>query len=78
MLKNVVVFGLLTLQKPKNYDSLSTYERESLDEQLNEMIGKKYNFINYNGLRSSHLDKLTNNGQINPFSNSVVIIGRSP
>ena len=60
--------------KPKNYDSLSTYERESLDEQLNEMIGKKYNFINYNGLRSSHLDKLTNNGQINPFSNSVVII----
>ena len=62
------------VNKPKNYDTLRTYEKESLDQQIDEMISKKYNFINYNGLRKSHLDKLSNDGEKNPFSNSVVII----
>ena len=37
------------------------------------MISHKYEFINYNGLRS-YLTLLTNGGKINPFSNKVIII----
>ena len=38
------------------------------------MIRHKYRFINYNGLRSSHLKELTNNYKKNPFDNAVLII----
>ena len=62
------------VKKTKNYETLTNVEKESLDAQLNEMIGRKYQFINYNGLRQSHLDAMTKNGEKNPFSNSVVII----
>ena len=34
----------------------------------------KYDFINYNGLRESHLNVMTKNGTVNPFENKVVII----
>mgnify|MGYP001464860782 CR=1 FL=1 len=33
-----------------------------------------YQFINYNGLRTSHLDSLTSDGKHNPFDNKVIII----
>ena len=46
----------------------------NLDKQLDEMIKNKFKFINYNGMRNSHLNTLTLNNTINPFSNSVVII----
>ena len=49
-------------------------EKKSLDDQLNEMIRYKYKFINYNGMRQSHLRELTLNNTINPFDNKVVII----
>ena len=45
-----------------------------LNEQIDEMIRAKYQFINYNGLQKHHLDDLTNNGKTNPFDNKVVII----
>ena len=38
------------------------------------MISSKYRFINYNGLRDSHLSGFSNNGKINPFDNKVVIV----
>ena len=38
------------------------------------MIRNKYQFINYNGLRTSHLDSLTSEGKHNPFDNKVIII----
>ena len=38
------------------------------------MIAHKYDFLHYNGLRQEKLNLLTNNGQINPFSNRVIII----
>ena len=62
------------VKKTKNYESLTNEEKESLDTQLSEMIGKKYQFINYNGLRQSHLDAMSKKGEKNPFSNSVVIV----
>ena len=65
---------MVNIKKKTNYNSLSRSDKENLDEQLNEMIRNKYQFINYNGLRMSHLDKLTGSGSTNPFDNSVVII----
>ena len=38
------------------------------------MIRYKYRFINYNGLRSTHLRELSRNYEKNPFDNTVVII----
>lgn len=60
-------------EKP-NYESLTTQEKISLNNQIDKMIEVKYEFLNYNGLRKSHLTGLTNNGKKNPFSNKVVII----
>ena len=60
--------------KNSNFDKLSSSQQITLDKQLNEMIKNKYKFINYNGLRMSHLNTLTINNTVNPFNNNVVII----
>ena len=64
----------VNLKKNPNYESLSTQEKISLNGQIEKMIEVKYAFLNYNGLRKSHLTALTNNGKKNPFSNKVIII----
>ena len=65
---------LINAKKKSNYDDLTADERLALDLQINEMIRGKYKFINYNGLRKSHLQNITLNGTINPFNNAVIII----
>jgi len=65
---------LVNVKKSPNFDTLTSLEKVSLDNQLNEMIRYKYKFISYNGLRKSHLETLTNNFKENPFDNKVVII----
>ena len=64
----------VNVTKPPNYDTMSSAEKKSLDEQLDEMIRSKYTFINYNGLRMSRLEELTNGFSNNLFDNAVVII----
>ena len=61
-------------KKKANYDSLSGSQQKSLNEQLDEMIRSKYRFLNYNGLRLTHLTALTKDYTINPFTDKVVII----
>ena len=61
-------------KKKANYDTLSGKQQKSINEQLNKMIEAKYQFINYNGMRLSHLTALTRNFTINPFTNKVIII----
>jgi hypothetical protein len=65
---------LVNVKKPSNFNDLSTDEKKSLDLQINEMITYRYKFINYNGLRNSHLKDLTRDYSINPFDEKVVII----
>lgn len=64
----------VNVKKSSNYDDLTTNEKNSLDEQLNKMISSKYHFINYNGLRTASVDKMSDDGRLNPFNNKVVII----
>ena len=68
---------MVDARKPSNFDALSVEQRKSLDDQLDQMIATKYRFMNYNGMRNSHLNQLSKNGTINPFDNSVVIIDES-
>ena len=65
---------MVNMQKTSNFDELDSNQKKSLNAQLNEMISNKYTFINYNGMRKSHLAVLTQSGKINPFDNAVVII----
>ena len=65
---------LVNIKKSTNYTSLNAGDRESLDKQLNKMINAKYQFINYNGMRMSHLNTLTSNFTENPFNDHVVVI----
>jgi len=65
---------LTNVTKPNNYSELSTTDKKSLNDQLDEMIRQKYRFINYNGLRRNSFKELTNNFENNIFDNSVVVI----
>lgn len=65
---------LVNVTKSNNYTSLSSSDKRSLDDQLDEMIQNKYTFINYNGLRRDKFKQLTNNFETNIFDNAVVII----
>ena len=65
---------LTNVKKPSNFEDLSSGSKANLDKQLYEMIRAKYQFINYNGMRNTHLQELTLNYTINPFDNKVIII----
>lgn len=65
---------LIDSHLPSNYDSLSDSDRVKLEAQLEGMIRKKYEFINYNGLRADKLKALTKDFTENIFDNSIVII----
>ena len=65
---------LVNVKKYPNFETLSSSEKASLDAQLDEMIRHKYQFINYNGLRASHIRALTKEYTVNPFDGAVVII----
>ena len=64
----------VNIKKKSNYDELSDTSKRVLEEQLNEMIRQKYQFINYNGLREKKLEQLTSGYTKNIFDNSVIII----
>ena len=66
---------LVNVSKPaSNLNDLTAQQKTSLDLQINEMITYRYKFINYNGLRTSHLKTMTLDYSINPFDNKVVIV----
>ena len=64
----------VNIKKKSNYDELSDSNKQTLENQLNEMIKQKYQFINYNGLREKRLSEMTSGYTKNLFDNSVVII----
>lgn len=65
---------LVNITKKSNFKTLSDNDQKNIDEQLDTMIRAKYKDYNYNGLRDSHLNKMSENGKINPFDHKVVII----
>ena len=65
---------LVNVKKPSNYSSLTAIEQRQLDEQINKMIESKYQFVNYNGLRKSHVQTMTSGFTKNPFDDKVIVI----
>ena len=65
---------LTNVKKPSNYAQLSTSDKKSLNDQIDEMIRQKYRFINYNGLRRDSFKMMTDDFKNNIFDNSVVVI----
>ena len=65
---------LVNVKKSSNFNELNADQKNALDLQINEMITNKYRFINYNGLRNSHLKDLTRDYTINPFDNKVIVV----
>ena len=64
----------VNVKKQANYNDLTSEQKKSLEDQLDEMIRAKYTFINYNGLRLKRLEELTQGFTRNLFDNCVVII----
>lgn len=66
---------LVNMKKEPNYDTLTTPAKMKLNRQIDAMISSKYSFLNYNGLRNSHLAQLTGgDDSVNPFDNKVIIV----
>ena len=65
---------MVNVKKLSNYNELTEDEKKRLNIQINEMLTRKYKFINYNGLLNSHLKALTLDYKINPFDNKVIIV----
>ena len=70
---------MVDMKQPSNFETLDPEEQKSIDSQINKMIMKKYRFINYNGMRESHLDSMIEISQEeqnsdNPFDNKVIVI----
>jgi hypothetical protein len=64
----------INIKKPSNYNDLTDTDRKTLEEQLDEMIKQKYQFINYNGLRNKRLEELTSGFTKNLFDDAVIVI----
>lgn len=60
--------------KQPNYDVLTDVEKQSLNQQIDEMIRSKYQFVNYNGITDKKYQEWTKDGTYNPFNNKVIII----
>jgi hypothetical protein len=70
---------MVDVKKDSNFDTLGANDQKSINDQVNLMLQKKYKFINYNGMRQAHLDKMITesenmSGTSNPFDNKVIII----
>jgi len=65
---------LVNASKPSNFETLSNNQKKSLNEQIEMMIERKYQFINYNGLTRNIAEALTNNFTKNIFDDKVVVI----
>ena len=65
---------LVNVNNPPNYEQMNVEQKRALDDQINEMILKKYQFINYNGMQKEHLKSLSSNYSINPFDNKVIVV----
>jgi hypothetical protein len=70
-----VVYLVDKTEKTSNYHQLSRTARDRISRQIDAMIDRKFEFINYNGITSRTWNGYYKKGKdINPFNNSVIII----
>jgi hypothetical protein len=59
-------------EQTSNYPTLPNNDREQIMTQIDNIINNRYTFINYNGLNTKSIKKLTEDG--NPFDNKCIVI----
>ena len=57
---------------PPNYSTLSRDQQKGVEGQIDDLINSRFNFINYNGIQQSNVDRILPSEHM--FDNSVVII----
>ena len=60
--------------KTPNFGSLPPKVQRSIQDQLDDMVENRFEFIHYNGLHRTHIDQLTKGNTINPFDNKCIIV----
>lgn len=55
-----------------NYNILPSFARNQIIEQIDNVITNRFNFINYNGLKTINIKEIIKDG--NPFDNKCIII----
>ena len=61
----------IEFSKDPNYEKLKKSEQKQLDEQINDMIDKRYTFINMDGLNKKKLEKMKTD---KIFNNCVLVV----
>ena len=74
MKKQKGVFLVDKTNASSNYMSFDIETKNKLTDQINQMIKTKYTFIHYNGLQRDAFLKMTKQGTVNIFDNSVIVI----
>lgn len=59
---------------PANFASLTKEQQDQINAQINDSIANRFTLINHNGLRQTHIDKMTHDGTVNPFDNKAIVI----
>ena len=57
-----------------NFRALPREQQQGIDEQIDDVIHQRFNFINYNGISTQNVDKILPPDQPELFHNSVIII----
>lgn len=57
-----------------NFKTLPREQQQGIDEQIDDVINSRFNFINYNGISTQNVDKILPPDQPDLFHNSCVII----
>lgn len=66
---------LINVKKDEpNFEKLSSLEIASLNQQIDEMIQRKYNFINFKELSAKRLREISADKTKNPFDNKIIIV----
>ena len=69
------VYLVDTTRKESNFDSFNVRQQREISNQIDKMISRKFNYINYNGITDKSWHKYYQvSPNKNPFNNSVIII----
>ena len=69
------VYLVDTTRKDSNFDSFNVRQQREISYQIDKMISRKFNYINYNGITDKAWHKYYQvSPNKNPFNNSVIII----
>lgn len=69
------VYLVDTTRKESNFETFTVKQQREISQQIDKMVSRKFNYINYNGITDKSWHKFYQTSpNKNPFNNSVIII----